>query len=447
MSTSLDRRSFLTLGGAGLGALALGACGGPSVSSPGEARSSAAQVDLTGVKPASEITFWTNHPGKSRDIEAALAEKFTQQHQIKVNLVTAGATYEEVAQKFQTAQQGGQLPHVVVFSDIWWFRYYLNEAVIPLDSVLKQLEVQTSDYVTSLWQDYSYAGSQWAVPYARSTPVFYYNRDMFAAAGLPDRAPKTWSELAEWAPRLKAANPSIQFVHMYPALADYDSWSLQNKIWGEGGSLSKEWEITCDAPEVVKVLQFTQDSVHVGKWAGVSSKDAGADFSSGAVASYVGSTGSLVGVLNAAKFNVGVGFLPGGSKATDKVCPTGGAGLGIPKAVSKEHQLAAAMFLKFLGEPESTAAFAAATGYLPVRTSADMSEVVAKRPQAKVAIDQLEHTRTQDYIRVFLPGGDREVGMASADILNQKADVQQRLTRLKATLTEIYTNDVKPKLK
>jgi len=30
------------------------------------------------------------------------------------------------------------------------------------------------------------------VPYARSTPLFYYNKDHYAAAGLPDRAPETW---------------------------------------------------------------------------------------------------------------------------------------------------------------------------------------------------------------------------------------------------------------
>lgn len=450
MTAPLDRRNFLALGGAGLGALALGACSGPAVTTPGGggSASAASDTDWSNVKPAAEISFWSNHPGKSKDVETALIEKFHKaQSDTKVTLVTAGANYEEVAQKFQTAQQGGQLPHLVVFSDVWWFRYFINDSIIPLDGLIKKLDWKTSDYVDGLYKDYSYNGKQWAMPYARSTPLFYYNKDMFKAAGLEDRAPKTWAEFAEWAPKIKAANPSIQFAHMYPAASDYDSWSLQNKIWGEGGQLSKDWDITCDSAEVVKVLQFTQDSVYKDKWAGVSAKDAAADFSSGAVASFVGSTGSLVGVLSAAKFNVGVGFLPGGSKATDMVCPTGGAGLGIPKNITKEQQLAAANFLKFLGEPENTVAFSDATGYMPVRKSADMSAIIAKRPQAKVAVDQLAHTRAQDYARVFLPGGDREIGMASADILTQKADPKERLAKLKTTLTGIYTNDVKPKLK
>ena len=447
MSLSLDRRNFLALSGAGVGALALGACSGPSTSGSAPTSSAANSTDWSKVTPAAEISFWSNHPGKSQDVENSLIAAYHKaQSETKVTLVTAGATYEDVAQKFQTAQQGGQLPHVVVFSDVWWFRYFLNDSIINLDGVLGHLKVDIGDYVTGLYKDYSYNNLQWAMPYARSTPLFYYNKDMWAKAGLEDRAPKTWQEFATWAPKIKAANPTAQVAHMYAAAADYDSWSLQNKIWGEGGALSKEWTVTCDSAEVVRTLQFTQDSVYKDKWAGVSAKDVSADFSAGAAASYIGSTGSLVGVLNTAKFNVGVGFLPGGSQATDMVCPTGGAGLGIPKAIKPEEQLAAAKFLAFLTLPENTAAFAAATGYLPVRKSSDMSATFAKVPQAKIAVDQLSHTRAQDYARVFLPGGDREIAIANSDILTQQANIPDRLAKLKTTLTGIYTSDVKPKL-
>jgi len=447
MAISLDRRHFLALSGASVGALALGACSGPNTSGSTAASSAANGTDWSKVTPASEITFWSNHPGKSADIEAQLIDAYHKsQSETKVTLVTAGATYEDVAQKFQTAQQGGQLPHVVVFSDVWWFRYFLNDSIINLDGVLSFLKVDTSDYVDGLYKDYAYNKLQWAMPYARSTPIFYYNKAMWAAAGLEDRAPKTWQEFATWAPKLKAANPGLQVAHMYAAAADYDSWTLQNKIWGEGGALSNEWTITCDSADVVRTLQFTQDSVYKDKWAGVSAKDVSADFSAGAAASYVGSTGSLVGVLKTAKFDVGVGFLPGGSKATDMVCPTGGAGLGIPKAITPEQQLAAAKFLAFLTLPENTAAFASATGYLPVRKSSDMSAMYAKVPQAKTAVEQLSHTRAQDYARVFLPGGDREIAIANSDILTQQANITDRLAKLKTTLTGIYTSDVKPKL-
>jgi len=441
----LDRRGFLGVAGATAGALALSACsGGPSTSDEPTAEQSS--VDWSSVKPAKEIQFWSNHPGKSKEVETKMVNAFNaSQSDTKVSLVTAGAGYEDVAQKFQTAQTGGKLPGVILQSDVWWFRNMINDLIIPLDDLVEQAKIDKGDYVDALWGDYTYADKQWGVPYARSTPLFYYNKAMFKAAGF-DAAPKTWMELAEWAPKIKQANSGIQNVYQHVAASDYDSWTLQNKVWGWGGAMSKDWDITCDAQEVVDALQFNVDSVHKGKWAGISSKDATADFSAKAVACTVGSTGSLVGILSAAQFDVGVAFLPGGPKETDNVCPTGGAGLGIPKKITPEEQLAAANFLAFIGSPENAAEFSKATGYMPVRKSADMSELFKTRPQAEEAIKQLSHTRSQDGARVFLPGADREIGMASSDIITQKQGAQERLGALKKTLEDIYNREVKPKL-
>lgn len=442
---NVDRRGFLGLAGVAAGTTVLSACGGgPSTS--GDETKETESVDWKSVKPAAEIQFWSNHPGKSKEVEQAIITAFnSSQSDTKVSLVTAGANYEEVAQKFQTAQTGGQLPGVILQSDVWWFRNMINDLIIPLNEVMDAIEFDTDDYQDSLIKDYQYNDKQWGVPYARSTPLFYYNKDMFKAAGL--EAPKTWGDLAEMAPKIKSANSGLQAVYQHPASSDYDSWSLQNKIWGWGGALSKDFDITCDSPEVIDAVNYSKDSVFTGKWAGISAKDAGADFSAKAVACTVASTGSLVGILGAAQFDVGVAFLPGGPKETDMVCPTGGAGLGIPKNIKPEQQLAAANFLKFLAQPENAAKFASATGYMPVRKSADMSAIFKERPQAEEAIKQLAHTRVQDNARVFLPGGDREIGKAQSDVMTGAAkDTKARFTELKATLEGIYNKEVKPKL-
>ncbi|GAA3400343.1 ABC transporter substrate-binding protein [Pseudarthrobacter polychromogenes] len=446
MTQHLDRRHFLGLAGVTASAAALAACGGPSTSGTPVA-SEAAELDFSGVKPAAQIDFWSNHPGKSQDVEKAIIEKFHAQFpDIRVNLVTAGANYEEIAQKFQTSQAAKSgLPGVVVLSDVWWFRYFTNGSIIPVDALVKQLDIKLDDFRKSLVDDYKYNDKQWALPYGRSTPLFYYNKDHFQAAGLPDRAPKTWQEFGEWAPKLKASS-GAQYAYIYPALAGYAGWTLQNNLWGWGGSWSKEWEITCDSPEAIEALQWAQDSIYKNGWAGVSSKEAADDFSAGLTSSTISSTGSLLGVLKSAPFNVGVGFLPGGPKAETNVCPTGGAGLGIPSGITKEEQLAAGTFLKFMTEPENSAAFSAATGYMPTRESADMEAVLAQTPQIQTAVDQLAVTRVQDNARVFLPGADQELAKAAAAILTQQADVKATMTSLKKTLEGIYEKDVKPKL-
>ena len=201
MTQHLDRRHFLGLAGVTASAAALAACGGPSTSGTPVA-SEAADLDFSGVKPAAKIDFWSNHPGKSQDVEKAIIEKFHAKFpDIRVNLVTAGANYEEIAQKFQTSQAAKSgLPGVVVLSDVWWFRYFTNGSIIPVDALVKQLDIKLDDFRQSLVDDYKYNDKQWALPYGRSTPLFYYNKDHFQAAGLPDRAPKTWQEFGSGHP-------------------------------------------------------------------------------------------------------------------------------------------------------------------------------------------------------------------------------------------------------
>jgi sn-glycerol 3-phosphate transport system substrate-binding protein len=447
---ALDRRRFLGLAGAVGTAAALAACGGPSTSSGGgaAAASSAADVDWSSITPAKEITFWSSNPGSSQAVTQQIIDAFhASQSDIRVTLVTAGANYEEIAQKFQAAQAGGGLPDVTIFSDVWWFRYFMLDSIIPLDGLIDAVGIDTGDFRDQLLADYTYEDAQWAIPWARSTPLFYYNKDHWAAAGLPDRAPETWEEFAEWGPRLKSAGVGTTNALQLPALQGYAGWIFENNLWGWGGGWGEadSFDVRCDAKESVAALQFLQDAVYKNAWAGVTSNSAPNDLTALAVSSTLSSTGDLVGIQKAATFNLGAGFLPGGPEETEKICPTGGAGLGIPKGIPQENQLAAATFIKFLTEPENAVTFSGATGYIPTRKSADTTQLLATNPLLQVAIDQLEQkTRTQDRARVFFPGADQEMANSCANILTQQADVQGEMDSLKQKLTTIYERDVKP---
>src|SRR4051794_3092142 len=167
MTLHLDRRHFLGLAGVTASAAALAACGGPSTTGGGQATSQAAEIDFNGVKPAAKIDFWSSHPGQSQDVEKSLIDKFHAKNpDITVNLVTAGANYEEIAQKFQTAQAAKSgLPGVVVLSDGWGVRYYTNGSIIPLGSLTKQLKMKKDDFPQSPGGDYKEDGRHWGPPH------------------------------------------------------------------------------------------------------------------------------------------------------------------------------------------------------------------------------------------------------------------------------------------
>jgi len=427
-----------------LAAFAIPGCGGPTITS-GRGPGAEVDIDYSGVRPASEITFWSNHPGGSMDAERAIIADFQRDTGIRVNLVTAGANYEEVSQKFQTAQTSRSVGDVVVLSDVTWFPAFLNGSIIPLEPVLAAARIDTGDYYRALFDDYLYGGKHYAVPYARSTPVLYYNKNHYRQAGLPDRPPATWGDMRDYARRLKGGGVTVASFG-FPPQDQYVAWTMSNLAWAYGGQWSDKWNMdTVADANTQAALRYAQDAVKDG-WAVVTSGDPATPFAAGAVSQIIASSGSLSAILQASTFDVGVGFLPRGPANTDKVVAAGGAGLAIASKSSPEKQLAAAMFINYLTDARNTVRFSAATGYLPVRTGADMSSVYAGDPLFRTAVEQLARARNQDYARVFLPGGDLAIASTIQTILTTGADPAASLQALRDQLNDLYKGDVESRL-
>ncbi len=106
-------------------------------------------------------------------------------------------------------------------------------------------------------------------------------------------------------------------------------------------------------------------------------------------------------------------------------------------------------FIEFLTNAKNTVTFTQATGYMPVRKSAVDEPAEAayleKNPNAKTAIDQLPHTRSQDNARVLLPGGGARIGKA-LDQVAQGQDVATVFKALDAESLRVYESQIKPKL-
>ncbi|BBX74279.1 ABC transporter substrate-binding protein [Mycobacterium shinjukuense] len=430
----LNRRKFLSLVGAATAGVAAGCAGmGGSVA----------------VKSGSgPMTFWSNHPGQSTTVERELISRFGSQFpDLPVRLIDAGMDYDEVAQKFNAALIGADVPDVVVLDDIWWFHFALSGVLTPLEDLFGQVGVDTADYVDSLLADYEFDGRHYALPYARSTPLFYYNKAVWEQAGLPDRGPRSWQEFDEWGPRLQRVVGAGRWAHGW-ANATLISWTFQGPDWAFGGAYSDEWTLAFTDPATIAAGNFYRDSIHRKGYAAVAN-DVANEFATGILASAVASTGSLAGITTSARFDVGAAPLPTGPNGAP-ACPTGGAGLAIPSRLSEERKRNALKFIEFVTNPRNTAYFSQQTGYLPVRKSAvdDPSErhYLADNPRAKVALDQLPHTRPQDYARVFLPGGDRIISAGLESIGLRGADVTKTFTNVHKQLQVILDRQIKRKL-
>jgi len=427
----LSRRAFLSLASATITTGCAGMGGSVSVKS--------------GSGP---IAFWSNHPGQSSAVEKGLIARFQNQFPgLNIKLIDAGKDYDEVAQKFNAALIGTDVPDVVVLDDIWWFHFALSGVIAPLDDLFGQVELDATDYVDTLLADYRFNGGHYALPYARSTPLFYYNKAVWEKAGLPDRGPHTWQEFDEWGPQLQRVVGAGKWAHGW-ANAELISWTFQGPNWTFGGAYSDKWTLTFTDPATIAAGNFLRDSIYRRGYAAVAN-DIANEFATGILASTVASTGALVGITNAARFDFGVASLPTGPGGAPG-CPTGGAGLAIPAKLSEERKLNALKFIAFVTSPASTAYFSQRTGYLAVRKSVlrdpSQQKYLADNPRARVAMDQLPHTRPQDYARVFLPGGDRIISAGLESIGLKGSDVSTTFTDINQQLQVVLDRQIKRKL-
>jgi sn-glycerol 3-phosphate transport system substrate-binding protein len=147
------------------------------------------------------VLFWSSFTGKNGETETELVKRFNESQSDVVIDYQFQGSYEETAQKVTAALQAGTAPDISLLSDVWWFKFYLNRA-LPAGRSDERADVDVADYQDSLINEGVRQGKHYWIPFARSTPLFYYNKEKWAAAGLPDRGPETWDEFMEWAPNL-----------------------------------------------------------------------------------------------------------------------------------------------------------------------------------------------------------------------------------------------------
>lgn len=428
MATRLSRRSVLK-GAAGLAAAV-----------PAVKRSSvfAAPAVLQETGSKVKITYWGSFTDALGEAERGLVQRFNEsQDEVEVEYQYQG-TYEETAQKLTAALAAKQTPDVSLLSDVWWFKFYLNRAIAPLNDLISKYNVDTSDYVDSLWIEGIRDDVQYWIPMARSTPLFYYNKEMFREVGL-ESAPKTWAELEAVAPDLtrKDGDTITRAAFAHPSAGSYIAWLFQCVVWQHGGRYSDEnFNIMMTSEETITAGELYRRSV-VDGWA-TTPQDVNTDFLNGLTASMMASTGGLAGIERDATFEVGTAFLPEGPAGFG--CCTGGSGLAILADKPAEKQEAAFKFVMYASSPEGTAWWSQNTGYMPVRKSAIQSEEMqaffAEHPNFKTAVDQLEKTRPQDAARVFIPNGDQIIGKGLEEITITKSEVRPAFESVQKILEE-----------
>jgi sn-glycerol 3-phosphate transport system substrate-binding protein len=371
------------------------------------AATTAASSSTVASGSVTEITFYfpTAVEGPiTKTFDGYAADFMKANPDVKIKTVFAGG-YADVLTKIQTeVKGGGATADVAILLSTDLYTLADNDLVVPLDSFIKDAkdgDTWLKDFYPAFLANSQANGKTWGIPFQRSTPVLFYNKDIFKEAGLdPEKAPATFKEMAETAQKLTKPDGSRWGIKIpsdgFPYWL-YQGFPISNGQNVVGDAANK---VTFNTPAALEGLKNFQSLVTDYKampkgvivWG-----DTPKDFVSGNAAMIYHTTGSLTSILSQAKFSVGVGFLPAGSKGYG--APTGGGNLYIMKKSSAEKQKAAFRFIQFLTEPNRLADWTQVTGYVAPRKAAwetdTLKKLIADKPQYGVARDQLQYAQKE----------------------------------------------------
>jgi sn-glycerol 3-phosphate transport system substrate-binding protein len=244
------------------------------------------------------------------------------------------------------------------------------------------------------------AGNMLSFPFNASTPILYYNKDLFGAAGLdPEVPPKTWPELGAAARKLRASGAVCGFTTSWPSWINIENFAafhnlpISTMANGFGGL---DAELNFNGPAMVRHIaqlvewQATKTFDYSGR-----AQAAEPRFQKGECGIFLGSSATRADIKANSKFAVGYGMLPyspdvAGAPQNSII---GGATLWVLRDRPRDEYKGVAKFFAYLSKPEVQAAWHQNTGYLPVtRAAFDLTRAQGfydRDPGAAISIEQI----------------------------------------------------------
>ncbi|HLO03887.1 MAG TPA: ABC transporter substrate-binding protein [Symbiobacteriaceae bacterium] len=372
-------------------------------------------------------------------LEAMVKEFNTANPNIKVTGNFSG-NYTDTMTKVQASIQGGAPVDSAILLATDVYTLLDQKAIVAVDELAKADKdgaEYLGDFLPALMLNSKVDGKLWSVPFQRSVPVLFWNKETFTKNGLKD-APKNWDELVSSAKTLtKDGNWGVEIPSDGNPSWIFSSFSIQagKSVVNENGT-----EVYLNTPENEKGIQFILDLAKTNKVmpAGVIKwGDAPNDFIAGKTAMIYHTTGSI-GLLKSKMdpAKIGVAPMPAGVKPG---APTGGGNLYVFKT-TPEKQAAAWKFVRFMTEPERVAQWSVTTGYIAASNKAwatkTMKDAVAAFPGYAVAKDALANAD-----RELATHNNQQILKAYGDelqaIVNGTKDVKTALKTAQENATKI----------
>lgn len=352
------------------------------------------------------ISFWHSMGGVNGQAIDTLVQKFNDENEYGITVEAEyQGSYDDALNKLKSAQIGNMGADLVQVYEIGT-RFMIESGwIVPMQSMVNADEYDTSVLEPNLAAYYTINDMLYSMPFNSSTPLMYYNKDMFDAAGITE-IPDSLEAIAEVGDKLlDGGAQEVMSLGIY-------GWFFEQFIGKQGLEYANNGNGRTEAATAVAFDENGAAANILNEWKNLydlgyapnvgKGGDAGlTDFSAGKSAITLGSTASLKQILQDVdgKFEVGTAYFPKVKSTDEGGVSIGGASLWALDNNDPKKLRATWEFVKYLISPESQAFWNAETGYFPVNVNAHDEDVfkenIAKYPQFETAIDQLHDSAPQ----------------------------------------------------
>jgi len=181
----------------------------------------------------------------------ALSDDYTKRTGVKVELQVVD--WNSIDQQVTTMIQNNQPPDVLNLNS---FSSYAKDGLLyAADEVLSAKT--RDDFLPSFAQGGEFRGKQYGFPILASARAFFYNKTLFAKAGIAE-PPRTWNDFVKTAQKIRAlGGGTIGYaLPLGPeeAQAEWEIW-----MWNNGGDWKSGEQWTINGDRNVQTLQFLAD--------------------------------------------------------------------------------------------------------------------------------------------------------------------------------------------
>jgi sn-glycerol 3-phosphate transport system substrate-binding protein len=370
-------------------------------------RIAAAAAALTIASPvlaATDIMWWHAMSGElGKQVDKLAADFNASQSEYRI-VPSYKGNYTETVTAAIFAFRSRSQPAIVQVNEIATATMMAAKgAIYPVFELMRdeQEAFSPAAYLPAVTGYYSDGrGNMLSFPFNASTPILYYNKDLFRSAGLdPAIAPKTWPDVGAAAKRLRSAGGVCGFTTSWPSWINVENFSAFHNLpisTRANGFDGLDAVLNFNNPLVVRhIAQLAEwQTTKVFDYSGRATT-AEPRFQNGDCGIFVGSSATRADIKANSKFEVGYGMLPYWPDVAGAPQNTiiGGATLWVLRNRPRDEYKGVAKFFGYLSKPEIQAAWHQNTGYLPItRAAFDLTRAQGfydRNPGTAISIEQI----------------------------------------------------------